>query len=354
MKSKKIIIAGGGTGGHIFPAIAIAEELEKRGYTIIFAGSSKGFNPSFFNNKIFYSIPSAGVKNQKLFKIILAFFKVFYGILYSLLLLFKIKPVAVFGVGGYVSVPVVLAAAILRIPIYIQEQNVSVGIANRILGFFSRKIFLGFKDAENFFQKRKCVFTGNPLRKEFYSSYQYNPNSNTLLILGGSQGARAINNLIISILKDIELLFPKIIIVHQTGKSDFFEVKSRYQNTNIKSTILEFIDDMVSKYVEASLVIARSGAMTVSELIAIGRPAILIPYPRKGQNDQTENAYYLKSLGVAEVVEQGNEFKERFWSKFTAIYNPITLLKMHNNFSNLQKIISPVTIAQLFEENISV
>lgn len=356
MIEKKIVITGGGTGGHVFPALAIAAELQQRGFTILYVGTSHGMEAKLVPEKgyRFYTLKTGSVKNQRFFKIVKTLVMLSFAVVWSLRFLAKEKPSAVLGVGGYVSVPICIAAFLLRIPLYLQEQNVSVGIANRFLGKLADKVFLGFEQARKYFSQRKVLVTGNPLREDFFKPTfpSYNPHSQTLLILGGSQGAQAINQAIVSLLPKIQERFPRISILHQTGARDWESTRSAYEKTFSGNwEVLPFISDVAGAYAKAALVVARSGALTVSELIQVGRPAIFVPYPRKGQNDQTANAYLLESQGAAKVVEQGECFSDRLWAALTALFDPQNLAQMSANFSPLRKKNALLLIGDEIEEN---
>lgn len=325
----------------MFPALAIAEEFRARGFTVLYAGSRKGLESRLVPERgfPFYCVKSGAVKNQSVLKIIRTLFTLFLSIVWALRFLLREKPAAVVGVGGYVSVPVSVAAWALRIPLYLQEQNISVGIANRFLGRLSKNVFLGFEDATKYFSKKKCVVTGNPVRKDFFRPDfpPVDPEKQFLLIMGGSQGARAINDLIVSFLEDLSINYPALSILHQTGSQDFDGVRKAYEN-HFKGAyaIVPFISDVVSAYAMASVVVCRSGALTVSELICVRRPALFVPYPRAGQNDQTANAHYMERSGVARVVEQGRDFRERFWRAFVETIEPSVCAKMVGSFSKLR------------------
>lgn len=347
---KKIVITGGGTGGHVFPALAIAEELRDRGFEVLYVGTAKGFEAKVVPPKgfAFFTVKSGAVKNQSLLKVVSTLFQLAQGFLWSFRFLRKQKPAAVIGVGGYVSVPVVLAAFFARVPIYLQEQNASVGIANRVLGRLARHVFLGFGEAEAWFPKGRSAFTGNPIRRVFHDPKlsQYDPQANRLLVVGGSQGARAINEVMADLLPELEKAYPGIRILHQTGVPDAESIRARYEKISPgKHTVVPFIDDMPTAFASASMVVGRSGALTVSELIQTGRPSLFVPYPRKGQNDQTANAYMVEKAGGAKVVEQGAEFRDRFWKTFQSVYSPEVLGRMHQSFSALRKGNALVSIA---------
>lgn len=337
---RKIVITGGGTGGHVFPAIAIASEMRRRGYRPIYVGSPTGMEAKLApeNDVPFVPIESIQVKNKSPLLVAKGLGKLLKAVLRSWRLLRRERPVAVVGVGGYVSVPVCFAAWLSGIPVFLQEQNASVGIANRVLGRIARRVFLGFGAAESSFPRSRCVVTGNPLRREFRETAfpQPDPSRPRLLIFGGSQGATAINSAILSRLPELQKRFPDLPIVHQTGKSDWERVRDEYAKTyGGPHEVLPFLTDMPRRYAEATLVVSRSGALTISELLAARRPAILVPYPRKGQNDQTANAYHLERLGVAMVVEQGDRFEERLWTAIFEMLRPERIHSMLQRFSGL-------------------
>lgn len=350
----KIVITGGGTGGHVFPAVAIANELRARGHSILYVGSAKGFEAKIVpkNQIAFRAIRSGAIKNQGIFKVLVSLLRVFSGFWQSLFLLSKERPHAVVGVGGYVSVPVCLAAVILRLPLFIQEQNVSVGIANRLLGRLAVKVFLGFDQAKHYFPHNRVLIIGNPLRREFKSFLfdEVQPSGRRLLILGGSQGARAINLAVVSLLPQIRQRLPDLSIVHQTGEADYAFVRGAYEKEFVSQfEVFPFIDNMIDRYQQTSLVLARAGALTVSEILFVKRPAIFVPYPRKGQNDQIDNANHLKSLGVAETVEQGDGFQDRLFDTLMSCLDQSKLRIMQENFSSLQRSDALATICDQIE-----
>lgn len=341
MSSKKIIITGGGTGGHVFPALAIADELRTQGWEVQYVGSSHGMESKLVPeaNFPFFTVKTGAVKNQSSLRIILTLWNIILGFVWSLRYLIHEKPNAVLGVGGYVSVPVCLAAFVLRIPLFLQEQNSSVGIANRFLGKLAKTIFLGFPQAIEYFNSKKCINSGNPLRPPFYQKDlpNYQADSQFILILGGSQGSKAINEAVIEFLPTLFSKFPQARVFHQTGQKDYESVKTAIGTKyHAQYTFEPFVKDIVPLYGKASLVIARSGALTVSELIQVGRPAIFVPYPRKGQNDQITNAYLISKGGAAKVVEQGPGFSERLEKTTLEIFEPKVLKEMAQNYAPLR------------------
>lgn len=333
------IVTGGGTGGHVFPAVTIAEELLRRGHEVLYVGSDRGMEARIAPAK---GIPlktfrTSGIKNQGVLKIFKSVALLAIATLRSVGMLLKKRPKAVIGVGGYVSAPICFAAFLVRVPVYLQEQNVSVGLANRFLGKLCTKVFLGFEEAKQYFPKGRGVATGNPLRPEFFKKAPapYDGRAGRVLVMGGSQGARAINQAIVKILPSLSATE----IVHQTGASDVEAVKDEYRRSGFKGKweVVPFIEKMDEAYAKASLVVCRSGALTISELIATGRPSLLVPFPRKGQNDQTANAYFLETRHLAKVVEQGDGFEERFRKVFAETFTADNLTHMASGFSRLHR-----------------
>jgi UDP-N-acetylglucosamine--N-acetylmuramyl-(pentapeptide) pyrophosphoryl-undecaprenol N-acetylglucosamine transferase len=354
MMKTKIAITGGGTGGHVFPALAIAEELKNRGYEILYVGSDRGMEARLAPQKgvRFVPIKTGPVKNQKFSRLVKTFFQLIGAVIWAWRLLRREKVAAVVGVGGYISVPVCVAGFLLRKPVFLQEQNVSVGIANRFLGRMSKRVFLGFDQAKRYFSPAKSVTTGNPIRKEFFASSDkiYDPNGKTLVILGGSQGARAINQVIS---QNLQRLPQDWHIIHQTGVTDYESVKAAYEMKYPgRAEVSAFIEDMVGTMAKATFVVSRSGAITVSELVQMGKPCLLVPFPRQGQNDQTDNARWLEDAGGAVMVEQGEGFSERFWAAWGRTVSPAKLTSMAQGVSALRRPPAIATICDRIEADL--
>src|SRR5574341_1169439 len=313
---KKIILAGGGTGGNLFPAMEIAEGIKKR-YSqaeIYFMGTKRGLETKILPQKgyklLYLSV--VGLKrglNLSIFKVIFFLMKSFWE---AFKILRQLKPEAVIGTGGYVSVPAVLAGSFLRIPTFIQEQNSFPGISTRILSFFSKKVFLAYEESKRYFLlKKKLKITGNPVRPEKFGADKtlglkkvyFQPNKKTVLVLGGSQGASSINR---AVLEDLNLQEKELNfqILWQTGERDFNKIKENLKNKFYSVQILSFIEDMSSAYVVADVIISRAGAITLSEITGCGKPAILIPYPFAAAGHQKFNAQVLEKKAAALVIEE--------------------------------------------------
>jgi len=306
----RIVIAGGGTGGHLFPGIAIAQAFSERNpqTAVLFVGTGKPFETSALARAGFahQTIVSEGIKRRKWWQQALAVFKLPRGIAASLRILWKFKPDLVVGVGGYSAGPVAAAAWLLRIPIVVQEQNVLPGITNRMLAPLADRIYVSFPKSAAYFKKEKVRVTGNPVRREILQAAgddaaDGRPRPFTVLIVGGSQGAHRINLSVVEAL--VHLKEPdRYRFIHQTGAQDQDPVGDGYRKMGISAHAAPFFNDMAVHLRGADLVICRAGATTVAEITAVGKPAIFIPFPHAADNHQVLNAQDLTIAGAAEMI----------------------------------------------------
>ncbi|MFC1650676.1 undecaprenyldiphospho-muramoylpentapeptide beta-N-acetylglucosaminyltransferase [Candidatus Latescibacterota bacterium] len=326
----RIIFTGGGTGGHLYPAIAIAREISERRpqAKIQFIIGNRDIEKKIVGDAgyAFNTLPVTGLP-RKLSPAILTFiWKLKISIMKSMLILRKFKPSMIMATGGYVSGPPVIAARIMRIPVCMQEQNSYPGITTKKLARFSDMIFLGFKDAGRFFgEKVKTVVTGNPVRKELLDSitkdssaeFGLNPDLKTVLVIGGSQGAGRINKGMSEIVK--ELADKDIQIIWQTGAGQFekWEKLSEYSPDKIK--IIPYLDNMSAAYSSADVVVSRAGAMAVAEIAACGLPAIFIPLATAAENHQEYNAESLVNNGAAKMITENDFTSEKLKSEIIGI-----------------------------------
>jgi UDP-N-acetylglucosamine--N-acetylmuramyl-(pentapeptide) pyrophosphoryl-undecaprenol N-acetylglucosamine transferase len=302
-----IVLSAGGTGGHLFPAQALAGELRRRGHGIVVMTDARFANyaTSFPGSRI-ETVPSAPLNS------VLAPLKIAAGILLALGKLLRLRPAAVIGFGGYPSVPVMLAAAIARLPTAIIEQNAVVGRANRLVMNHVRRVAAAFPIARFAPRDRsKIVLTGNPLRPEVIAlwgaAYDAPSADGTLhlLVFGGSQGARALSEIVPAAIARLpDTLKSRLSIVQQCRPEDMEKVRAVYAQTNVRAELKPFFHDMPQRMAEAHLVIGRAGAGTVAELMAIGRPAILVPLPHALDDNQTPNAEILSNAGAGWTVAQ--------------------------------------------------
>ena len=312
-----IIIAGGGTGGHLFCGIAVYECLKGRvdvACEVRFIGSKTGLEAEVLPKlDIPVSfIPVVKPRSSGVIGRIKSLMILPISILSSIGHLRRVRPDIVLGVGGYASGPVVLAAILLGIPTSLIEQNAVAGFTNRVLGRWTKKVFLGLPGAESAFRKRDVEFVGNPVRESLVGLPPVDtvPGPFTVLVFGGSQGARRINELVTGSLGMLGSLKNDVRFLHITGEHDHAWVSRAYRSESVVAEVLEFTDDMSELYARAHFVIARSGALTVSELAAAGRGALLVPYPYAVDDHQAANAGYLSEADAALMIRQ-NELTER-------------------------------------------
>lgn len=303
--SMRAVIAGGGTGGHVIPALAIARELrECFRAEVLFVGTARGLE-----NRL---VPAAGfelrlIEVGALNRVSLAtrlrtLTALPRAILASSQILGQYRPDVVVGVGGYASGPAMLAAALHSLPTLVFEPNVVPGFANRVVAPMVSVAAVQFEQTARSF--RRAVVTGVPVRREFflvppYSKPDHKPK---LLVFGGSQGASALNRVILESLPALQQNIPGLHIVHQTGERDYNEAQGAYLRAGISAEVYPFIDDMPGAFARADLLVCRSGASTVAEVTAAGRPAVFVPFPKAADDHQLRNAEALANVGAAELI----------------------------------------------------
>jgi UDP-N-acetylglucosamine--N-acetylmuramyl-(pentapeptide) pyrophosphoryl-undecaprenol N-acetylglucosamine transferase len=322
----RVLIAGGGTGGHVFPGVALAEEVVTRhpDNEVIFVGTARGLEASAVPAAGFKIelIDVAGLKGKGLGKLLGALFLLPRAFFQSIAILRRYKPDVVVGVGGYASGPVVLAAWFMRIPTCLIEQNALPGFTNRSLGHFVKAAFTAFPEAERFFAKKKVHMLGNPIRRTLMENYMRpsTPHEKPkLLVFGGSQGAHALNMRVVEALPHLADLREKIEITHQTGAKDREQVEKGYQAVGFKPDVRDFITDMSSAYATADLVVCRAGATTLAELTVCKKPSILVPFPAAADNHQVVNARSMEAGGAAVVIEEKDLTGEKLAAEIRAI-----------------------------------
>ncbi len=304
----KCVIAGGGTGGHLFPGMAIAEAFMERetGNKVLFIGTERGIEARVlaggrFPLKMIHAMP---IKGRSFTGKLRALWALPKAIAEALAVLKEFRPQIVVGVGGYASGPGVLAAFLLGTKRVIHEQNVIPGMTNRFLKAVSQRIFVSFEGAQRYFPAPKTVLTGNPVRKEIAASASSRERGSrfTLLIFGGSAGAHRINAAVMEALDLLQERGSNFTFIHQTGKEDFNLVSRGYEEKGFEAEVLPFIDEMARCYRRADLVICRSGASTVAELAVCAKAAVLIPYPHAAHQHQLINAQQLVDHGAAKMI----------------------------------------------------
>jgi len=306
MKTKRVIISGGGTGGHLFPALSVGLKLRVRDpeLALTYVGSRRSLEKDLMDKHGVHFIPlkieglrGRGWKSLKAMTLLpFAFAK-------TLCILLRLRPNLVVGVGGYSSGPIVLLASFLGIPTLILEQNLKPGFTNRLLGRWVDKAVVAFENSLPYF-RGKGVFLGNPVREEFYSlSPKPRTDGLSLFVFGGSQGSRILNQTMTAALPHLASARGRLKIVHQTGQADFEWVRSKYAESPFSDAVIApFFFDMAARFSQADLVVCRAGATTIAELIVAQKAAILIPFARAAENHQAANASELARVHGAEVI----------------------------------------------------
>ena len=317
----KVAFAGGGTGGHVFPAIAIIEELKKRDphLQLMYIGKSGSVEEKVASEMMipFRPIIVRGLPNSNPVKKLLSLVSAGIGLAQSLAILLRFRPQAVIGTGGYVSFPPVLAASILRIPSLIHEQNCIPGKANRLCSRFADVLTVNFSECVQYFPGKTAQVVGIPIRSVFLPErlkpidivesrrkLGLSPTKFTVFVLGGSRGAHALNVAIVDALPHLDP--QRIQLICMTGTDDYRRVRDACERAGITAAVFQFVEEMVAAYTAADLMLSRSGASTLAEICAVGLPAILVPYPHSADRHQELNARALVEVGAAEMILNGD------------------------------------------------
>ncbi|HVF68102.1 MAG TPA: undecaprenyldiphospho-muramoylpentapeptide beta-N-acetylglucosaminyltransferase [Pyrinomonadaceae bacterium] len=314
----RVLIAAGGTGGHIYPGIAVAKEVMRRDpdSVVRFVGTARGLENRLVPGAGFdlSLIESAGLKNVGALGKLKGLLVLPKSFVAARRVIQEFKPEVVVGAGGYVSGPVLLMAALMRIPTLVMESNALPGFTNRRLALFVDAVAVSFEESLRYF-RGKGVVTGNPVRREFFEIAKKgrDPARFSVLVFGGSQGARAINEGMLAALPRLESQRDVLRIVHQTGEADFEKVRAGYDGAGWgeSAEVLKYIDDMVARFGESDLVVCRAGATTTAELIAAGKASLMVPFPFAADDHQRKNAEALERAGASRMVLQQDATGER-------------------------------------------
>jgi len=309
----KLIVAGGGTGGHLFPGIAVAEEFLARdpANEVLFVGSERGIEARSIPQSGYRLelISAVGIRGKGSLAQLKGAVMMIYGYAQSRKILKSFKPDLVLGVGGYASLPMVLAAKGMNIPRYIHEQNALPGMSNKVLSRVANKVFISIEESALFFPKGVTLLTGNPLRKQILEMLVKAGGEHSgregfnLFIFGGSQGAHALNIAIPKAIAQLDLVErQQLKITHQTGEKDQQEVTAAYRAIGCEADVRPFIDDMATQYHTADLIICRAGATTIAEVTALGKACLFIPFPHATDDHQRKNAEALLKQGACEML----------------------------------------------------
>lgn len=351
----RVLVAAGGTGGHIFPALAVAEELVRRretsGAQFQFLGTARGLEPRLIESAGFpyRAIRAAGLKGIRGWRRAGNFAVLPGTFVDSLRVLRAFRPNVVIGMGGYVAGPVLLEAALLRIPTVLIEPNAAPGFTNRLLAGVVTAAAIGFEQTARYFGARARL-TGLPVRRAFFDvpPREHRPPF-TILIFGGSQGSAALNRCLVESLP--ALASRPWHILHQTGEREFNAVAEEYSRAGINGEVRAFIDDMPAAFARADLIICRAGASTVGELTAAGRAALLVPFPGATDQHQLQNARALERAGAALVIEQSELSPARLVAEIEALLaSPGRLSGLEQAARSLAKPDATGGIARLVEE----
>ena len=365
MKIERAIITGGGSGGHVFPAIAIADEIKKRNkdVKILFIGAEGKLEME--------KVPAAGYEIQGLkiiglkrkisFSHILLPFKILQSLIKAIKIIKKFNPQVVIGVGGYASGPTILAATISRVPSVIQEQNSFPGKTNKILSKKTNKICVAYEGLERFFPKQKIIMTGNPIRKKMvdiigkeadgYKFYDFQSTKKTILIIGGSLGAKTLNESVINKLE--ELKDSGVQVLWQCGKLYYKELYEKIKSKKLKNIkMVQFINRMDLAYSIADIVISRAGAIAVSELCLVKKASILVPSPNVSEDHQTKNAMALVKKKAAILIKDTNARETLINRALKLLDNKIESEELQNNIGKIGRPNATSDIVDIIEREI--
>jgi len=350
----RVMIVGGGTGGHVIPAMAIARELKARyAAELLFVGTARGIETRL--------VPAAGfdlrlihvgqLKNVSLKTRLRTLIDLPLAILAARKLIREFKPRVVIGVGGYASGPGMLAAILGGVPTLAFEPNVVPGFANRVVARFVKAAAIHFQETKRFFPSACTRITGVPVREEFFRIPAHPVGSKNLLLFGGSQGSRALNRVMSEALPTLIARVPEIRIVHQTGERDFESVQQAYKQAGVAAQVSKFIDNMPRAFADADLVLCRSGASTVAEITAAGKPAIFVPFPQAADDHQRRNAEALVKAHAADLIPEAELSVERLVGSIaTAFSDPARLQQMAQNARALSHPSAAAEIAEMAAE----
>lgn len=313
---KCIVIAGGGTGGHLFPGIAVVEEIRRRynEMNCVFVGTRRGIEarllPKMGEQLSFIDV--SPILGRTIYQKSINIVKLPRSALQALRIIRKHRPLVVIGLGGYAAGPTLIAASFLGIPTVLLEQNMYVGLTNRLLSPIVQRAYLTYKETSVYFKENCALVCGNPIRRSFVEAATMAANdpaglearSKYVLVTAGSQGARVINQIIPRVFEQAGFARKNIRVLHQTGEDMVDEVKRSYRNLGIAADVKPFIEDMAKAYSYALLVVGRAGATTLAEMCAIGRPSVLIPYPHHKDDHQAKNALALVEAGAAIMIRE--------------------------------------------------
>ncbi len=354
--SMRMIVTGGGTGGHLFPGIAVAEEMLRRfpQGRILFVSTDRAIDNKTLAARTFEkkSIACLPLKGKSLWGTLKSVAQLPISLWQALRIVRAFKPQLVLGVGGYVTGPVVLAARLMGVKTCIHEQNSIPGMANRMLGKIVDQVYISIPGSEGFFPKGKAVLTGNPVRAELLDAVGQQKDqvaAKTVLVLGGSQGAHRVNGLMVEAFA-AKPTADAVQVRHQTGSSDEEWVRKAYAATGVTAQVSAFIGDMASAYRDADLVVSRAGATTLAELAVLGKPAILIPFPYAADDHQTTNAAFLAQGGAALMFQERDLDAPKLRGEILGLLNDAP--RLHSMAAKMKQFARPEATAAIVDKSI--
>ena len=333
---KTILIMAGGTGGHIFPGLAVAQEMRAEGWEVVWLGARGGMEERLVPQRGYRTawIRAKAARGKGLLQKLLLPANLLYSFWESARVIRRLKPDVVLGLGGYVAFPGGMMASLLNRPLALHEQNAVPGLANRVLSTVSDKVMVAFPEA-----LKSAEWTGNPVRSEIAAvaapedRFEGRNGPLRILVVGGSLGAQALNE---TVPRALALLATPVSVVHQSGEKHLQVLKKNYAEAGVEGELLAFIDDMARRYAEADLVICRAGAVTIAELSAGGMASILVPFPYAVDDHQTANARFLADKGAAILLRQEELSPEKLAQLIRSLERP-KLLEMARRARGLGK-----------------
>jgi UDP-N-acetylglucosamine--N-acetylmuramyl-(pentapeptide) pyrophosphoryl-undecaprenol N-acetylglucosamine transferase len=338
----RVMIMAGGTGGHVFPALAVATELRARGAEVFWLGTRQGLEarvvPAAGIDMEWVSV--SGLRGKGWLPWLLAPGRLLWAVSQVLAVMLRRRPMVVLGMGGFVTGPGGVVTWLLRKPLVIHEQNAIAGLTNRLLAPLAQRVLEAFPGT---FRGRRAVHVGNPVRRAIAElptpeeRFAQRGGAPRLLVLGGSLGARALNEIVPAVLKEFASSSRSADIWHQAGSRHIDEAIAHYRDANVAARVEPFIDDMAAAYGWADLVVCRAGALTIAELAAAGVGAVLVPYPHAVDDHQTHNAAYLTDAGAAVMVQQRDLTKDKLRDLLASLFDRARLLTMAQAARRLAK-----------------
>ena len=332
----RLVIAGGGTGGHLYPGIAVARQAVKDGSEVLFIGTASGIEARVLPAEGFQlaTIKAGKFKGMGFAGKLRTVAAIPAGIMQAARTIKGFGADVVLGVGGYASFSGCIAARLIGLPVVVQEQNAYPGLANRVIGRVADRVALGFREAAGFFPAGRCEYTGNPVRPGLggadkngaLDAFGLKSGLMTVMAFGGSAGAHRINEAVTGAALIMPELKDAVQFLHQTGEKDVEMVKDAYREAGYTAAVLPYINDMAGAYACADMVVCRAGAMTVAEITSVGKPAVLVPYPHAANNHQEINARVLEKEGAAKVVLDRDADGARMASEIKALLSDKDML----------------------------